>query len=49
MLAVTNSTFDLLVLELVFHASGLRLLLLRILTPVRARSEDDILTYARGI
>ena len=49
MLAVTNTTFDFLVLELVLHASGLSLLLLRILTPVRARSKYDVLSHARCI
>ena len=49
MLAVTNTTLNLLVLELVFHASSLSLFLLCILAPVRARSEYDVLPYARCI
>jgi hypothetical protein len=49
MLAVTNSTLDLLILQFILHAADLSLLLLRILTPVRARSEYDVLTHARCI
>ena len=49
MLAVTDTTLDFLVLQLVLHASGLSLLLLRILAPVAARSEDDVLSYTRGV
>lgn len=43
MLSVTNTTLDLLVLELILHAASFSLLLLCILTPVRAWSEYDIL------
>jgi len=43
MLSITNTTFDLLVLQLILHASSLSLLLLRIFSPVRAGSEYDVL------
>ena len=49
MLTITNSTLDLLVLQLLLDTSRLRLLLFRILFPIRARSEDDVLTYWGGI
>lgn len=46
MLAVANTTLDLLVLKLVLHGLGVGVLalLLLILAPVRARPEDDVLT-----
>ena len=49
MLAVTNTTFDLLVLQFVLHTANLGLLFLRILTPIRARSEYDVLSHARRV
>lgn len=49
MLAVTDTALDLLVLQLVLHASGLSLLLLGIFAPVRARSEYDVLSDRGGI
>jgi hypothetical protein len=51
MLTVTNTTLDLLVLELVLHRLGGvvdRVILLG-LSPVDARSEDDVLTDGGGI
>lgn len=44
MLSVTDTTFDLLILQLVLHASSLSLLLLRIFSPVGAGSEYNVLT-----
>jgi hypothetical protein len=44
MLPITDTTFDLLVLQLILHTSSLGLLLLGVLTPVCARSENDVLT-----
>lgn len=49
MLPVTNTTLDLLVLELVLHAACLWLLLLGILAPVGAWAENDVLTNRCGI
>jgi len=46
MLSVTDTTFDFLILKLVLHATGLGLLLLRIFSPVGARSEYDVLADA---
>lgn len=46
MLAVADPTLDLLVLELLFDAVLLRLLVLAVLFPSHARSEDDVLAYA---
>ena len=44
MLPITDTTLDLLVLQLILHTSSFSLLLLRVLAPVCARSEDDVLT-----
>jgi hypothetical protein len=51
MLAVANTTLDLLVLELVLHGLGVGVgrLVLGILAPVDAWSEDDVLTDGCGI
>lgn len=51
MLSVTDTTFNLLVLKLVLHGnlSILVFALLLIFAPIRAGSEYDILSYARGI
>lgn len=49
MLAVTDTALDLLVLQLVLHASGVGLLLLGVLAPVRAGSEYDVLANGGGI
>lgn len=49
MLPITDTTLDLLVLKLVLHAAGLWLLLLRILAPIAAWTEDDVLTNRCGI
>jgi hypothetical protein len=49
MLSITDTTFDLFILQLVLHAAHLWFLLLRVFTPVRARSEDDILADGSGI
>lgn len=43
MLSSTNSALDFLILKLVLHASDLDLLLLRILAPVDARLENNVL------
>lgn len=51
MLSVTNTTLDLLVLQLVLHGLrvGIGALVLGILSPVDARSEDDVLAHGGGI
>jgi hypothetical protein len=49
MLAVTDTALDLLVLQLLLQVSGLGLLLLRILAPVCAGSEYDVLADGGGI
>jgi len=49
MLAVTDTTLDLLILQLILHTSNIRLLLLCILAPVNARSEYDVLSHTRCI
>lgn len=45
MLSVTDTTFDLLVLQLLLHAPNFGFLLLSILSPVCARSEYDVLSH----
>lgn len=51
MLAVTDTTLDLLVLQLVLHSLGVGIgaLVLGILAPVEAGSEDDVLAHRGGI
>ena len=52
MLSVTDTTLDLFILEFIPHAAVpalFLLLLLSIFLPRHARSENDILTHARGI
>lgn len=51
MFAVANTTLDLLVLELVLHrlSVGVLALVLGVLAPVDAGSEDDVLTNGGGI
>lgn len=49
MFAVADSTFDLFILQLRFHAVLLRLLLLAVFLPRHARSEDDVFADAGGV
>ena len=49
MFSITDTTFDLLILQFIFHASHFRLLLFRILPPVHAGLENDVLAYGCGI
>ena len=49
MLAVTNSTFDLLVLQLRLHTVCGGLLLLIILLPCHARPENNVLAHRRSL
>ena len=46
MLARTDPTFDLLVLQLLLQAALLRLIVLLVGLPVHARSKDDVLAHA---
>lgn len=51
MLAVTDTALDLLVAQLVLHGLGVgvRLLVLRVLAPVGAGPEDDVLAHRRRV
>jgi hypothetical protein len=49
MFSVTDTTFDLLILQLIFHTSHFRLLLFRILPPIHAGFENDVLANGRGV
>ena len=49
MFPVTDTALNLLVLQLILHASDLCLFLLRILAPVRTRSEYDIFSNRGGV
>lgn len=49
MVPVTDTALDLLVLQLVLHASDFSLLLLSIFAPVRTRSEYDIFSDGGGV
>lgn len=51
MLSVTDTTLDLLVLQLVLHGLGIRIgsFVLGVLAPVDAGAEDDVLTDRGGI
>ena len=44
MLPITNTTFDLLILQFILHASSFSLLLLRIFAPICAGSKYNVLT-----
>ena len=49
MLSGTDTALDLLILKLILHAASLWLLLLRILAPVDAWLEDDVLAHRGGV